>query len=79
MEPDAFPGQVVEPLETVVVTERSILAKHRVLARGRASGIQLDLVSWSVWTFNEDDLITRIPIYLDHEEEKARAAAELPD
>ena len=77
MEPDAFPGQVVKPLETVVVTDRTILARQYVRARGRASGIQLDVISWSVWTFDEDGLITRIEIYLDHEEEKALEAAGL--
>jgi ketosteroid isomerase-like protein len=76
MEPDAFPGQVVKPLETVVATDRTILCKQHVTARGRASGIELDVISWSVWTFDEDGLITRIEIYLDHEEDKARKAAE---
>jgi ketosteroid isomerase-like protein len=79
MEPDAFPGQVVKPLETVVVTDRTILGKQQVMARGRASGIELDVISWSVWTFNEDGLITRIEIYLNHEEDKARKAAGLSE
>lgn len=75
MEPDAFPGQVIKPLETIVVTERTILARQHVTAQGRASGIELDVISWSVWTFDEDGLITRIEIYLDHEEDKALEAA----
>jgi ketosteroid isomerase-like protein len=79
MEPDAFPGQVVEPLETIVVTDKTILARQHVTARGRASGIELDVISWSVWTFDEDGLITRIEIYLDHEEDKAREAAGLSE
>jgi len=37
----------------------------------------LDVLTWSVWTFDEDDLITRIEIYRDHEEDKAREAAGL--
>jgi len=77
MEPDAFPGQVITPLETVVVTDRTILGRQHVTARGRASGIELDVTSWSVWTFDEDGLITRIEIYLEHEEDEARAAAGL--
>ena len=75
MEPEAFPGQVIKPLETVVVTDRTILARQHVTARGRASGIELDITSWSVWTFDEDGLITRIEIYLEHEEDKALEAA----
>jgi ketosteroid isomerase-like protein len=75
MEPDAFRDQVVEPLETAVVTDRTVLAKHRASARGRASGIELDTISWSVWTFDDKGLITRIEIYLNHEEDKAREAA----
>jgi ketosteroid isomerase-like protein len=77
MEPDAFPGQVIKPLETVVVTDRTILGRQHITARGRASGIELDITSWSVWTFDEDGLITRIEIYLEHEEDKAREAAGL--
>jgi ketosteroid isomerase-like protein len=77
MEPDAFPGQLIKPLETVVVTDSTILGRQHVTARGRASGIELDVTSWSVWTFDEDGLITRIEIYLEHEEDKAREAAGL--
>jgi hypothetical protein len=32
-----------------------------------------------VWTFDEDGLITRIEIYLDREEDKARKAAGLSE
>jgi ketosteroid isomerase-like protein len=77
MEPDAFPGQVVSPLETVVAGDGTVLCRQHVSARGRASGIELDVRSWSVWTFDEEGLITRIEIYLEHEEEKAREAAGL--
>jgi ketosteroid isomerase-like protein len=76
MEPDAFQEQVVEAFEPVVVTDRKILGRQLVTARGAASGIELD-VSWSVWTFDEDGLITRIEVYLGHEEDKAREAARL--
>jgi len=37
----------------------------------------LDVTTWSVWTFDEDGLITRIEVYLDHEENKAFEAAGL--
>ena len=77
MEPDAFQDQVVEPLEIAVAAERTILARQHVSARGAGSGIELDVISWSVWSFDEDGLITRVELYLPHEEDKARAAAGL--
>ena len=79
MEPDAFQEQVVKTFETVVVTDRTILGRQLITARGTTSGIELDVLTWSVWTFDEDGLITRIEIYLDHEEDKAREAAGLLD
>jgi ketosteroid isomerase-like protein len=79
MEPDAFQEQVVKAFETVVVTDRTILGRQLVKARGAASGIELDVISWSVWTFDEDGLITRIELYLEHEEDKAREAARLSE
>ena len=79
MQPEAFPGQIIQPLETVIVTDRTILGRQQISARGRASGIELDVVSWSVWTFDEDGLVTRIEIYLDHEKERAYEAAGLSE
>jgi ketosteroid isomerase-like protein len=77
MEPDAFQGQVIKLLETVAAADGSIVSKQRAAARGRASGIELDMISWCVWRFDEEGLITRIEIYLTHEEDKARKAAGL--
>ena len=79
MEPDAFEEQVLKAFEAVVVTGRTILGRQFLSARGAASGIELDVVTWSVWTFDEDGLITRIEIYQDREEEKARQAAGLSE
>ena len=78
MEPDAFQEQVVRTFEPVAVTDTAVLGRQNVTARGRASGIELDVISWSVWTLGEDGLIARIEIYLKHEEDKAREAAGLP-
>ena len=77
MEPDAFEKQVVKAFDPVVVANRVILGKQLVMARGTASGIEMDVVTWSVWTFDEDGLITRIELYLGHEEDRAREAAGL--
>jgi hypothetical protein len=79
MEPDAFQEQVVRAFEPVAATDRSILGRHHITARGTTSGIQLDNVTWSVWSFDESGLITRIEVYLDHEEDKAREAAGLSE
>jgi ketosteroid isomerase-like protein len=80
MEPDAFREQVIRPLESVAVAEGRVLARHHVTARGASSGIELELLSWSVWTFDDDGLMTRIEIYLDREADRAtREAAGLSD
>jgi ketosteroid isomerase-like protein len=79
MEPDAFEMQVVKSFETVEVTDRTILGRQLVTARGTASGIEMDVITWSVWSFDGDGLITRIELYLDHEEHKARQAAGLSE
>ncbi len=71
MEPDAFPKQEIVLVESVAVTERLILARQHVTARGASSGLELDLVSLSVWRFDERGLVTRIAIYLESEAERA--------
>ncbi len=75
MEPDAFQQQAVKSLDVVVAADKTILARQHLAARGAGSGIELDVHTWSVWTLDGDGLITRIAIYLDHEEDKARKAA----
>jgi ketosteroid isomerase-like protein len=77
MEPDAFRDQVVTPVEIVVAADRAILARQHVTAQGATSGIPVDIHSWSVWTFDDDGLVTRLELYLDHQESEAREAAGL--
>jgi ketosteroid isomerase-like protein len=79
MEPDAFQEQVVTPVEIVVATDGTILGRQHIKAQGAGSGMELEGHSWSVWTFDEAGLITRIEIYLDREEDKAREAAGLEE
>jgi ketosteroid isomerase-like protein len=78
MEPEAFPGQVIEPVELVAAGDDKVLGKQHVTARGARSGIELEVFSWSVFTFDQDGLIRRFEIYLDYEEDRAREAAGLP-
>jgi ketosteroid isomerase-like protein len=79
MEPDAFAEQVIQPLDFVAGEDGRVLSKQHIKARGSGSGIELEITSFTVWSFDEDGLITRVEIYLPHEEAKARAAAGLSD
>ena len=79
MEPDAFQEQVLKSVEILAAEGTTVLARQHLKARGAGSGIELEINSWSVWTFDDDGLITRIEIYLEHEEDTAREAAGLQD
>jgi ketosteroid isomerase-like protein len=76
MEPDAFESQVVEPLEFRVAGNK-VLVRHRSKIHGAGSGIEADFVNWTVWTFNEERLMTRLEIYLPNQEAEALEAAGL--
>lgn len=77
MEPDAFEDQHIEIREITVVGAR-VLVKQRLRARGSGSGIDVDVESWAVWTIDEAGLVTRLELYLHHQEADAREAAGLP-
>jgi ketosteroid isomerase-like protein len=79
MEPDAFAEQVIEPLDFTVAKDGRLLGRQHIRARGAASGIEMDIITWSVWTFDENGLITRVEVFLPHEEAKARKAAGLEE
>jgi ketosteroid isomerase-like protein len=73
MEPDAFESQASEPRE-IEIGDQKILVHQRTSARGAGSGIEMEIDSWAVWTFDENRRITRIETYLEHEEAEARRA-----
>jgi ketosteroid isomerase-like protein len=75
MEPDAFESQTSE-LREFEIGEQKVLVHQRTRARGAGSGIEMEIDSWAVWTFDDDRRITRIEAYLDHEEAEARRAFE---
>ncbi|MGH2953644.1 MAG: nuclear transport factor 2 family protein [Solirubrobacterales bacterium] len=77
MEPDAFAEQVIDPLEVIEASDRRVLGRQHIAARGAGSGIELETTTWSVWTFDGGGLVTRVEIFLPHEEAKAREAADL--
>jgi ketosteroid isomerase-like protein len=78
MEPDAFEDNQVEPLEFSVHDNKALVRQHAT-ARGAGSGIELDMEIWAVWTLNDDGLVTRLEVYLPHEEAEALEAAGLAE
>ena len=78
MEPDAFEEQRIEPLDFRVEGNK-VLARQHTQARGVGSGINLDQEIWTVWTFDDDLLVTRMESFLPHEESEALEAAGLSE
>jgi ketosteroid isomerase-like protein len=77
MEPDAFESQQSEILDLTVAGDKVLIHQH-FRARGAGSGIDIDIDSWAVWTIDADGLVTRLELFLHHEEDQARAAAGVP-
>jgi ketosteroid isomerase-like protein len=73
MEPDAFESQVIEPEEFEVAGNRVLVRLHATV-RGAGSGIEVELESWTLWTFNEEGKATRMQFFLAGEEDEARRA-----
>jgi ketosteroid isomerase-like protein len=78
MKPDAFESQVVEALDFRIAGNKVLIRQHNKI-RGAGSGIDLDLIMWTVWTLDADGRTTRIEIYLEHQEAEALEAAGLPE
>ena len=78
MVPDAFEEQRIEPLD-FRVEGRKVLVRQHAQARGTGSGIELDIENWTVWTFDDDLLVTRMESFLPHEESDALEAAGLSE
>jgi ketosteroid isomerase-like protein len=76
MEPDAFEKQIVDPVDFSVEGQK-VLVRQQGRVRGAASGIEMEIESWAVWTFDEQGLAKRLEFYLHHEEVAARKAAGL--
>jgi ketosteroid isomerase-like protein len=77
MEPDAFDKQHTTVLSVTVAGDKA-LVRQNFRARGATSGIDVDIESWGVWTFGADGLVTRLEVFLHHEEDQAREAAGVP-
>jgi ketosteroid isomerase-like protein len=78
MEPDALEDQRIEPIEFRINGEKA-LVHQRARARGAGSGVELDIEMWTVWTLDDDGLVTRLEAFLTHEESEALEAAGLSE
>ena len=76
MEPDAFETQTVVP-ERFETARDKVLVYARLRNRGAGSGIEMEAGSWTVWTFGEDERVTKLEGFLEHQEATARKAAGL--
>jgi ketosteroid isomerase-like protein len=73
MEPDAFESQTYELVDHQVEGSR-VLTRQRTTARGAGSGIEMEIESLTVWTFNEQGRVTRLEAFPVHEEDAAMQA-----
>jgi ketosteroid isomerase-like protein len=73
MEPDAFESQAIE-IEEFEVAGNRVLVRQHATARGAGSGIEIEIESWTVWTFDDDGKATRMQFFLPNEEGEARRA-----
>jgi len=73
MEPDAFESQQLELLSSETSGNR-VLTRQRLNARGAGSGIEMEIESLTVWTFNEDGKVARVESFTPDEEDEARRA-----
>lgn len=78
MEPDAIEDQRFEPLDFTVIGNRVLVRQH-VTGRGAGSGIEVDGLSFAVFTIDEGGLVTRLQGFQAYEEAEAREAAGLPE
>jgi ketosteroid isomerase-like protein len=77
MEPDAFESQLIDP-EGFEAAGSRVLVRQHATARGAVSGIEVEIVSWTLWTFDDDGKATRMEFYLPHQEDEARRALRAP-
>ena len=71
MEPDAFESQRVEML-SFEVQGNQVLTRQTTTARGAGSGIEMQIDSLIVWTFDGQARVTRVEVFTIDEEDTAR-------
>ena len=78
MEPDAIEEQRVEPLDFRVKGDKVLVRVHAT-GRGAGSGIEIDAVTCIVYTLDDHGLVTRVELFLPHQEAEALEAAGLSE
>jgi ketosteroid isomerase-like protein len=78
MEPDAFEEQRFEPLDFRVKGAK-VFERAHVTGRGAGSGIEVDFVTFAVWTLDDHGLVKEVQGFLPHEETEALEAAGLSE
>ncbi len=78
LEPDAIEAQLIEPVDFHVVGMKVLVQQHGS-GRGAASGIELSIDTWAVWTFNDDGDAVRVEAFAADEKSAAFRAAGLSE
>ena len=78
MEPDAFEEQHYEPLDFRVKGDK-VFERVHVTGRGAGSGIEVDFVTYIVWTLDDHGLVKEAQGFLPHEEAEALDATGLSE
>jgi ketosteroid isomerase-like protein len=78
MEPDAIEEQHFEPLDFRVKGDKVFERAHNT-GRGAGSGIEIDAVTYIVWTLDDHGLVKEVQGFLPHEEAEALEAAGLKE
>jgi ketosteroid isomerase-like protein len=78
MEPDAFEEQRYEPLDFRVKGDK-VFERVHVTGRGAGSGIEVDFVTYTVWTLDDRGLVKEAQGFLPHEEAEALKAVGLSE
>ena len=73
----SFPTWEIRRLETVELDDRRILTTHRIWARGRLSGMELDERHAQLWTFR-DGKVQRMDYFSSPAEARKAAGADAP-
>jgi ketosteroid isomerase-like protein len=66
---EAFEDYDLERLRLVELDEARVLTIHRLRARGRMSGVQLERTDAQEWTFSDERLV-RMDYYPDYREDE---------
>jgi hypothetical protein len=73
----AFEDYSMERLEQIEIDDHRLLTVHRLRARGRASGVQLERIDAQLWTFDADRLVRMdyYPDFREHEHPWSQASS----